>query len=498
MTQKPNILLILSDQHNPHILGCAGDEVIRTPNLDQLAARGTLFTNNYCPSPLCVPSRMAFLTSQNCSDIQVWSNYCILSSDVPTFVHGLGIAGYETILCGRMHFTGTDQRHGFHSRIIGDVDPSLGHIPRGTTGQTKVAVEVAGSGRTAYKAYDDAVTETCCEFIKERAQANEGHPFFMVVGYVLPHCPYICPKRLFDEYFDKVDVPQLPPGYPDNLHPAIKAWRQRRGVDELTNNQRRIARAAYYGLVTYMDERIGEIFQTLEESGLAENTIVIYTSDHGDMAGEHGMWWKSNFYEGSVGVPLIFSWPGNFSEGKRITEVTSLLDIGPTLLDIVGAESLPFAVGNSMAGFLTGSDSVIDWPNQIFAEYCGLLNDRPAFMVRQGAWKLNYYHGCDTPQLFNLEDDPDETIDRGSDATCSGVREELMEIVGKHWSGDEVERAMNKKMRHRELLQEWRANIPSKRHAKDTTQERWKAPPDCNVFQRRLGNLPTLEVDKNE
>lgn len=485
MTQQPNILLILSDQHNPHILGCIGDEVIRTPNLDQLADRGTLFTNNYCPSPLCVPSRMAFLTSQNCSDIQVWSNSCILSSDVPTFVHSLGMAGYETILCGRMHFVGADQRHGFHARIIGDVDPSLGHIPRATTGQTKIAVEVAGPGRTAYTAYDDAVTETCCEFIKERTGTNEDRPFFMVIGYVLPHCPYICPKRLFDEYFDKVDVLQLPPDYLDNLHPAIKAWRQRRGVDELTDNQRRVARAAYYGLVTYMDERIGEILQTLEESKLAENTIVIYTSDHGDMAGEHRLWWKSNFYEGSVGVPLIISWPGNFAGGKRIDEITSLLDIGPTLLDLVGAEPLPLAAGVSMAGFLTDPNSVTDWPNQVFAEYCGLLNDRPAFMVRKGPWKLNYYHGYDRPQIFNLQEDPEEITDRGSDPNYSGVREELMGIVRNHWSGDEVERAMNRKARQREILQKWRANIPQGRHPKDTTQERWKAPPDCNVFPEK-------------
>ena len=484
MAQKPNILLILSDQHNPHILGCAGDEVVRTPNLDELAVKGTFFTNNYCPSPLCVPSRMAFLTSQNCSDIQVWSNSCILSSDVPTFVHGLGVAGYETILCGRMHFTGADQRHGFHSRIIGDVDPSLGHIPRGTTGQTKIAVEFAGPGLSAYTAYDDAVTETCCEFIKERAQASAGNPFFMAVGYVLPHCPYISPKQLFDEYFDKIDVPQIPPGYLNNLHPAVKAWRQRRGVDELTDEQRKIARAAYYGLVTYMDELIGEILQTLDESGLADNTIIIYTSDHGDMAGEHHMWWKSNFYEGSVGVPLIISWPGHFAEGKRITEVTSILDVGPTLLDLVDAEPLPYAAGRSMMGFLSGS-GVVDWPNQVFAEYCGLLNDRPAFMVRKGPWKLNYYHSYDTPQLFNLENDAKEIIDRGSDPNCSDVRAELMGIVRDNWSGGEVERAMNKKIQHRELLQKWRTNRPSRSHVKDTTQERWKAPPNCNIFPEK-------------
>ena len=485
MTQQPNILLILSDQHNPHVLGCAGDEIVRTPNLDRLAARGVRFTQNYCPSPLCVPSRMAFLTAQHCSDIQVWSNSCVLSSEVPTFVHNLGIAGYETILCGRMHFTGADQRHGFHRRIIGDVDPSLGHIPTATTGQTKISVEVAGPGRTAYTAYDDAVTETCCEFLKERGQRNQDRPFFMAVGYVLPHCPFIAPKRLFDEYFHKVDVPQLPPGYLDDLHPAMRAWRQRRGVDALTDDQVRTARAAYYGLVTYTDERMGEVLRTLEGSGLSENTIVVYTSDHGDMASEHRMWWKSSFYEGSVGVPLILSWPGNFSEGKSVTEVTSLVDLGPTLLDLVGADPLPFAAGQSLAGFLDESEGIPDWPNQAFAEHCGLLGDRPGFMVRKGPWKLNYYHGYAAPQLFNLEEDPGEIIDRGKDPTYAEVREELLEVVRSHWSGHDVERAMKRKTKQRAVFQKWRECIPSERYAKDTAQERWKAPPDCNVFPEK-------------
>jgi len=284
MAERPNILLIMSDQHNPHILGCTGDEVVRTPNLDGLASGGVTFLNAYCASPLCVPSRMTFLASRHCSDIGVWTNGCVLPSDVPTFVHALGAAGYETILCGRMHFVGPDQRHGFHRRIIGDVDPSLGHIPRATTGQTKVAVEVAGPGRTAYMAYDDAVTETCCEFLRGR---RGKRPFFLVVGYVLPHCPYICPKQLFREYYEEVQVPELPPGYPERLHLAVREWRRRRGVDELTDDQVRTAKAAYYGLVTYMDERIGEVLGTLKEVGLAEDTVVVYTSDHGDMAGEH-------------------------------------------------------------------------------------------------------------------------------------------------------------------------------------------------------------------
>ncbi|MFQ6096981.1 MAG: sulfatase-like hydrolase/transferase, partial [Armatimonadota bacterium] len=165
MSSRPNLLVIMSDQHNPHVLGCCGDEVVRTPHLDALAHGGVLFENAYCPSPLCVPSRMSFMTSRHPTDNRAWTNACQLSSDIPTFAHALGAAGYEVVLGGRMHVVGPDQRHGFERRLVGDLGatfpggraPDLGHIPRGSTGQSRIAVEVAGPGRTAYQAYDDAV-----------------------------------------------------------------------------------------------------------------------------------------------------------------------------------------------------------------------------------------------------------------------------------------------------------------------------------------------------
>jgi choline-sulfatase len=167
VVRQPNVILIMSDQHSPHVLGCAQGKVehaaslfrvVRTPTLDRLAERGVSFTNAYCANPLCVPSRMTFLTSRHCSDIRVWTNSCRLQSDIPTFVHHLVNAGYETILCGRMHFVGPDQRHGFERRIIGDVHAKLEHIPVSTTGQTADGVKVAGPGRTAYSRYDEEVT----------------------------------------------------------------------------------------------------------------------------------------------------------------------------------------------------------------------------------------------------------------------------------------------------------------------------------------------------
>ena len=479
MATPPNILLIMSDQHSPHFLGCAGEEVLRTPTLDRLAARGVSFANNHCGNPLCVPSRMTFLTSRHSSDIRVWTNRCRLQSDIPTFVHHLVNAGYETTLCGRMHFNGPDQRHGFEQRIIGDISPQLGHIPTYTAGQTADGVKVAGPGRTAYSRYDEDVTQAACQFLESLDKNPRDRPFFMTVGYVLPHCPFIAPKRLFDEYIDKISVPQLPQGYHSSLHPFMKVWREHRRVDELTHEQVRIARAAYYGLVTFMDELIGKIVSTLADTHFGENTMIVYTSDHGEMAGEHRMWWKSSFYQGSVGVPLIFSLPGQFAEGRTISDVTSLLDIGPTLVDFVGGEPMVGVRGRSLKRFLIEDGEALNWHNTAFAELGGLQNDLPARMIRRGGWKLNYYHGYDRPQLFNLEDDPGEWNDLGADSAYSTVRDELLNDVRADWSGATVLHTLETTQNDYKVIEEFSGNTrPSTEDAPDL----WTAPDGCNIF----------------
>jgi choline-sulfatase len=483
MAKRPNFVVIISDQHSPHFLGCTGNSLVRTPHLDALAARGTVFDATYCGAPLCVPSRMTFMTGRHCSDIGVWTNGCMLPSDIPTFAHGLGAAGYETVLGGRMHFVGPDQRHGFEKRIIGDVlsplpggpGPDLGHIPTGTTGQTHRAVEIAGPGRTAYQAFDVDVTDTCRRFLEERDGGDEERPFCLVVGYVLPHCPFICPKELYEEYLKKIDVPQLPGGYLEQLHPALRLWREVRGVDGLNEEQIRSARAAYYGLVTFMDEQIGRLLKTLTDSSFGEETVVVYTSDHGEMAGEHGMWWKSSFYEGSARVPAIWSWPGRVREGARVGAVNSLLDIGPTLLDLAGAEPLPKVAGRSLRRFL--EDGLVpDWPDCALAENVNGGRERPARMLRQGKWKLNWYHGFNRPQLFDLETDPKELEDRADDPTCVAVRKELLNRALEGWDGDLIEARLRQQAATRPLLRQWGERVPH------DLSNFWRAPLGCNVF----------------
>ncbi|OGG56034.1 MAG: hypothetical protein A3F84_16065 [Candidatus Handelsmanbacteria bacterium RIFCSPLOWO2_12_FULL_64_10] len=486
MPDRPNLLLIMSDQHNPHVLGCAGDRVIRTPHLDRLAGQGVRFSSAYCGSPLCAPSRMTFLTSRRCSDIGVWSNGCVLDSETPTFVHNLSAAGYRTVLCGRMHFNGPDQRHGFQTRIIGDIGQPrrfpgperavLGPIPRATVGQNRAAVEVAGPGRTAYQAYDEAVADACCRFLAEWDNASESRPLALVVGYLLPHCPFICPPDLFHHYHDRIDLPRLPDGYLDRLHPAAMAYRQRRQFDDLTDEQVRVARAAYYGLVEHADRLIGRVLQALAQTRFGKDTILVYISDHGDMAGEHRIWTKSNFYEGAVSVPMIWSWPGHFSEGRTVNRVTSLLDVGPTLLDLLGAGPLPETAGRSLTGFLSGSGTVSGWPDEAFSEYCGLLGDRPGRMLRHGPYKLNHYHGYDPPQLFNIEKDPEELHDLRDDPAHAGILRQLHRRVLDGWEGDRIERAMaDLDARRKEI-------VARAEKYRTPEQDFWDMPPDCNVF----------------
>ncbi|MYB47764.1 MAG: sulfatase-like hydrolase/transferase [Dehalococcoidia bacterium] len=205
--ERPNILVLMSDQHSKRQLDCYGDSLVRTPNLDRLASEGMLFENAYCPSPVCVPSRMSFMTGRTPTGNRVWTNQNVLHSGIPTWAHSLGIAGYETALIGRMHFVGSDQRHGFEKRPLGEYmathpggpmlgEPMFRDIPQDTTSQHRVSVEMAGVGLTSYNAFDDMVTDGLVEYLDEKASC-EGRPFAAVAGFMMPHCPFFAPEELF-------------------------------------------------------------------------------------------------------------------------------------------------------------------------------------------------------------------------------------------------------------------------------------------------------------
>jgi len=340
-----------------------------------------------------------------------------------------------------------------------------------------VSLEHAGPGRISYQAYDEDVTRASVDFLRERAAAprDNRRPFCLVVGYVLPHCPYIAPRRLYDYYYDRVEVPEFPEGYLERLHPAMRVWRDERGVEGITPEQARQGRAAYYGLVTLLDENVGQVLGTLEETGLAASTATVYTSDHGEMAGEHGMWWKLSFYEGSVGVPMIWSVPRQIAAGTSVSALASLIDIGPTLVDLAGGPALPHAVGRSLLPWLVG-EVPGQWRESVGAEMAPAQGLRPARMVRRGKWKLSYFEGYEAPQLFNLDEDPQEMDDRAADPACAEMRDALLAEAHGGWSGAEIEALLARRGADRRLLVAWNRTV------QPPDPDYWSFPPEENVF----------------
>ncbi|MCB2053948.1 MAG: sulfatase-like hydrolase/transferase [Geminicoccaceae bacterium] len=469
-----NLLFIFSDQHAQAVAGCYGDPVVATPALDDLAARGVTFDNAYTPSPLCTPARMAMLTGRHCHEIGCWTNSDILASDLPTHAHALGAAGIETVLVGRLHAIGPDQHHGYERRLIGDHSTNwiggpahdMGPLAR-TNDPYRVSIERSGPGASSYERKDEDVTGAAVAELRRLAEARRDgttdRPFAMTVGLMLPHQPYVCGADDFAAYDGLIDPPRR--GVPEPEHPYLRRWRAHTGALDLDPADEARARQAYWGLVTAMDRMIGRILEQLAEVGLAEDTLVIYASDHGDQLGERGLWWKQTFFEESVKVPLIMRWPDRFPAGGRRQQVVSLLDVAATMLDAMGAPVLPRSRGRSLVPLAT--DPQAPWIDEAFAEYCTdgtaawtLPEPVQQRMVRTERYKLVHHHGLE-PQLFDLLLDPDETVDRATDPDYVAVRTELTERVLAGWDPDAVARRLADKVEEKSLLAQWaRATQP--------------------------------------
>ena len=482
MKHPRNLLFILSDQHAQRVAGCYGDPLDVTPTLDRLAGCGVVFDNAYCASPVCVPSRMALLTGDHPYRQQTWTNDDMLPSDRPTWAHALGAAGFRPTLIGRLHAIGLDQLHGFASREVGDHSPNWPGVPRhdlGILARTNdpwpESVQRSGAGQSSYELKDRDVTDSACRFL-ERHAASGNDRFVLHVGFMVPHPPYVCGAADFARFENRVLPPCLPP--PAEEHPWLAWWRSNRGIRHVTSADAMRARAAYYGLVASMDRMIGRILATLEAAGLAKDTLVIYASDHGDHIGERGLWWKHTFHEESVKVPLILSWPGELPQGERRNQVVSLTDLGPTILDALGAPALPNASGRSFLS--VAKDASAPWLDQAFSEYCtdavpdwtgGMAVQQR--MLRDHHWKLCWYHGY-RPQLFDLLDDPDETNDLAEDPRFAIVRDRLTGQLLADWDPDRVRTLMAQRRRDKDLLVGWA------KHTRPPSEFVWEIHPDQN------------------
>ena len=474
-TGRPNLLYIHSDQHNPAVIGCYGDPLVQTPNLDSLAAQGTLFTNVYCPSPVCVPSRMSMLAGQYPSDIEVWTNSHILDSGIPTFAHAMGAAGYHPVLIGRMHGLGPDQLHGYAERLVGDHGgnyPGSGAAPKNLRG----SLQQSGPGQSSYQVHDEDVTAATVNYLDQlgvqKRAGLSAEPFCLSVGFMLPHSPYVARQEDYELYQDVMTLPRNPEPFSDALHPYFKWWREWGGLINVPESEILSARTAYWALVTRMDVMIGEILTALRKNNLAENTLIIYSSDHGDQVGEHGLWMKRTFYEPSVKVPAILSWPGALPEGVQCDRVLSSLDLNATMLEALGAPPLPNARGRNVLELLRHGDT--EWEDLAFSEYC-TYEDCLHRMIRRDEWKLNYYHGQE-PQLFNLTEDPDELEDRAQDPNCREIRERLTTEVLDGWAPEAIAEKMAEKRADLEVIRAWAE------HIKPKDQFRWDRRPEMDYL----------------
>ena len=482
-TQKPNLLYIHSDQHNPYVTGCYGDPLVQTPHLDGLAAEGVVLENVYCPSPICVPSRMSMLSGRYPYENEVWTNSHTLNSGIPTFAHAMGAAGYRPVLLGRMHTLGPDQLHGYAERLVGDHGPNhpggrgVDHgTLSGTAGPARISLEKSGPGQSAYQVHDEDVTVATVDYLnrlgvqKRAGLLNE--PFSISVGFMLPHQPFVARRADYELYRDTMTMPKNPEPFSDALHPYFRWWREKCGIAEVSDIEVRRARTAYWALVTRMDVMVGEILTALRENNLAENTLILYSSDHGEQVGEHGLWWKQTFYEDSVKVPAILSWPGLLPEGIKCNRVVSSLDLNSTMLDALNAPALPNSRGRSVLPLLRDADTV--WEDIAFSEYC---TDEGCYhrMVRSGDWKLNYYHG-QPPQLFNLKEDPGELHDRAEDSACQEIREELTRQVLDGWDPEHIVDQMATKRKDLGILAAWG------RHTQPKDKYRWNLMPEMDYL----------------
>ena len=423
MPPRPNILVFLPDEQSVHALGCYGNRTVYSPHIDSLAAQGVTLDAAYSNYPLCVPSRLSLLSGQHPHKIDAWDNRSTLDSRARTFAGDLTAAGYRTCLIGKMHFAGEEQRHGFELRPYGDL---LGwsHQPDPPETARDLSRIAAGPSEIPLdQTQEEIVNREAITFLRRQRETEPDRPFLLVLGYNRPHFPLRPPRRWWDRYWPHgYDLPHVPEGHVEQLHPWIQGVRHRSDGDGFTEEQTARARAGYYGCVSYVDEKVGEILATLDDLGIAEETLVVFTSDHGEMMGAHDMWGKRTFYEGSARVPFIARWPGHLPAGTRVAAPAELVDLYPTLCAAAGIAPPRDLDGDDLRPLLAGDAA--SWRNVAVSDYVQWL-PAPARMVRHGRWKLNYYTGAGF-ELFDLSADPDELHDLSADPAHQSTIQSLL------------------------------------------------------------------------
>jgi len=472
MPDRPNILFVVSDQMVAALTGAYGHPVVQTPHLNRLAAEGVRFDSAYTPFPLCSPGRACIMTGRHASAIGAYDNATLLPADQPTFAHYLSNAGYDTVLSGKMHFVGPDQLHGFNRRLTTDIYPASYDWVKDEWIRIKEAKgenyeEIMGDRRAYHSrgytgqavkvdfwhnalSYDEETHFRAVEYL--RAKSRDDNPFFLCASYHHPHEPFHPPQKYWDMYADaEIDIPEFPENI-DDTYSAMDRWLNAyhgtRKSDLRDPDSLRRLRRAYYGLVTYMDDKVGGLLTALEETGQLDNTVVVFTSDHGDMLCEKEMVQKRCFYEWSCRVPFIVRFPDKWKAGTTYEHPVSLLDLLPTFCDLAGTEaSLPHD-GDSLLPLLDHHP----WDGFIFAQAHEAVG-APCIMVRQGQYKYNYIHGYD-PQFFDLTADPGEWHNLAGSTDHTETEARLRGLVLDHFDPEAIARDNLDSLYRRELINE--------------------------------------------
>jgi choline-sulfatase len=433
--------MIMADQLVPSALPFHGNPVTRAPAMSRLASSGVVFDAAYTASPLCSPARASLLTGLLPSRTGVYDNAAEFGSAIPTLAHYLRASGYRTVLAGKMHFCGPDQLHGFEERLTTDIYPAdFGWTPdwehpvrRPSWYHDMSSVLGAGPCLGSNQLdFDEEVAFAAQRSLFGHIRSRDDRPFCYVVSFTHPHDPFAIPHRWWDLYTDE-DIP-LPragaAGREGSLHPHEQRLRAVCAMDgvQITDAQIRAARRAYYGAISYFDDHVARLLAVLRETDRLDNTVVIITSDHGEMLGERGAWYKMSFYEGAARVPLIVWSPRLFPAG-RVPAPVSTMDLLPTLADLAQCRDVVGPLdGRSLLPHLSGGPD----RDEAVAEYLAEGAIAPMVMIRRGRHKF-IHSPTDPDQLFDLASDPDEQVNLADDPACAPLADEFRGEIAARW-----------------------------------------------------------------
>jgi choline-sulfatase len=478
---RPNILVFMVDQQVPMLTGPYGHKAAHTPHLDRLAAEGIVFENAYSTCPVCVPARYSMLTGKYCATTGCYDNASMLSSEEPTHNHYLNVAGYDTVLSGKAHYIGPDQLHGFRRRLLTNYFPTgLNFLPRREASAhhtdlhpNPIAIDYIGENVGVRQwsmqlEYDENAVQQAINYLATRRSQPSGTaqrpqppaetaPFFLQISLNHPHEPFHPPQKYWDLY-DGVDIEI--PEYPDDLESHYTRMDReliRLHGSEFVNLREpeslRALHRAYLALTSYIDAKLGQILEALETFGLAENTVVLFLSDHGDMLGHRGMVQKRCFYEYSSRIPLIARFPQSHSMGKagrRVAAPVSITDFAPTVCELAGVDGWLPMDGRSLLPLMRGEDEP---ERYVFCENYAEGVTTPCFMVRRGRYKYTLIHEAER-QLFDLEKDPDEWHNLAGKQDYADIERELEALILKHFDPEAIDAQARESYQRKLLLKQ--------------------------------------------